>query len=110
MRAVAQRAPRGKTDCMISRRRKLWIGLVLSLFAAVAAGFSVIANLLAGYAMSRSPSGERAMFWAYSSGGIAVLFAAVFLYCLVCLIKEAIHGYKVKHNSGVATARGQPAE
>ena len=75
---------------MMSRRGKLWIGLILSFSGAAGAVFSVFANLLGGYAMSRSPSGERAMVWAYISGGIAVLFAAAFLYCLVCLIKEAI--------------------
>lgn len=80
---------------MMSRRRKLWIGVILSFSAAVGAGFSVVMNLFAAYAMSRSPSGERAMVWAYSSGAIAVLFAAVFIYCFVCLIRA----YKAKHNA-----------
>jgi hypothetical protein len=84
---------------VVRTRRKLWIGLILSFSGAVGGVFSVFSNLLGGYAMSRSPSGERAMVWAYISGGIAVLFAAVFLYCLVCLSKEAIRAYRVKHNA-----------
>ena len=84
---------------MMSRRRKHWIGLILSFSGAVGGVFSVFSNLLGGYAMSRSASGERAMVWAYISGGIAMLFAAVFLYCLVCLIKEAIGANRVKHNA-----------
>ena len=84
---------------MISRLRKLWIGLILSFSGAAGAVFSVFANLFGAYAMSRSASGDRAMVWAYISGGIAVLFAAVFLYCLGCLIKEAIRAHKVKHHA-----------
>jgi ABC-type maltose transport system permease subunit len=84
---------------MIHRRRKLWIGLIVSFFGAAGALFSVFSNVFAAYARSRSSGGDHAMVWAYISGGIAVVFAAVFLYCLVCLIKEAIRAYKVKHDA-----------
>ena len=92
---------------MMSSRRKawLWTGLALSFLGAASAEFSAFVHLMAA-AMSRGPSGERAMVWVYGSVGLGVLLAILFLYCLVCLIKEAVRAYKAKHNATVV----QPSE
>ena len=83
---------------MMSGRRKawLWIVLFLSFLGAAAATFSTWAHLMAA-AMSRGPMSERAMHWAFGSIGLGVLLALLFLYCLFCLIREAVRVYKTKH-------------
>ena len=79
----------------LSRKVWLWIGLVLSFLGAAAATFSAFVHLVAA-AMSRGPSSERAMHWAYGSIGLGVLLALLLLYCLACLIKDAVRAYRTK--------------
>ena len=90
---------------MMSSRRKVWLwaGVVLSFLGTASAAFSAWAHLMAA-AMSRGPSSVRAMYWAYGSIGIGVLLALLFLYCLACLIQEAVRTYRMKHNSETGRA------
>ena len=80
------------------RKAWLWTGLVLSFLGTAAATFSAWAHLMAA-AMSRGPLSERAMHWAYGSIGLGVLLAVLFLYCLFCLLREAVRARKTKHNA-----------
>ena len=83
----------------MSKRRKilLWIGLILSLPASAYAGLSVV--FYAWLDASRHWPTEKAAVWAYGSLVLAVLFLALFIYCLVSLIKESNKQYSAEQNA-----------
>jgi hypothetical protein len=85
----------------MSKRRRilLWLGLVLSVPAGGYAGLCVgFYAWLSAAEPERWPS-ARAAVWAYSSLGFAVLFLALFIYCLVALIREANRQYRQEQNA-----------
>ena len=74
----------------MTKRRKvlLWLGLCVSLPAGAYAGISFIY-----YAWRESSA------WSLGAMLLALLFAAVFAYCLVALIKEANRAYREERNA-----------
>lgn len=81
------------------RRVLLWLGLVLSVPAGGYAGVCVVFYAwLSAAEPERWPPG-RAAIWAYSSLGFAVFFLALFIYCLVALIREANRQYRQEQNA-----------
>jgi hypothetical protein len=84
---------------MMTRRRKvlLWVGLCLSLPAAAYSGLSFI--FYAWLEASRQWPVEKASVWAFGAMALAVAFAAIFVYCLIALIKEANRAYREERNA-----------
>jgi glucan phosphoethanolaminetransferase (alkaline phosphatase superfamily) len=74
----------------MTKRRKalLWVGLCLSLPGAAYAGITFIY-----YAWRESPA------WSFGAMLLAVVLAAVFIYCLVALIREANRAYREERNA-----------
>jgi len=66
----------------------LWIGLALSL---PVSGYCFMGTISYAWLNAVEPErwpAERAAIWAYSSLALAIIFLSVFIYCLVCLIRE----------------------
>ena len=85
----------------MSKRRKIlcWLGLLLSVPAFGYAGTSVVFYAwLSAAAPDRWPP-DRAGAWVAGSLVLTVLFLALFVYCLVALIKEANRSYRVERNA-----------
>jgi hypothetical protein len=80
----------------MTKRRKilLWFGLVMSIVSAGYAGTSVIYYAWLNAAAPERWPPERAALWAYSALALAILFLAVFVYCVVSLIKEVNRQYR----------------
>ncbi len=74
----------------MTRRRKvlLWVSLCISFPAAAYSGISFI------YYTWRKSSA-----WSFVAMSLALLFAAVFVYCLVALIREANRAYRNERNA-----------
>lgn len=85
----------------MTRRRKilLWLGLVVSLPAAGYAGISVIFYSWLNAAEPERWPAEKAAVWAYSALALTVIFIAVFIYCLVSIIKEANRKYREQQSA-----------
>ena len=83
----------------MSKRRKifLWLGLLISLPAGGYSGLSVV--FYAWLDASQQWPTENAAVWGYGFFALTVLFMALFVYCLVSLIKEANRQYKVEQNA-----------
>ncbi len=80
----------------MTRRRKilLWIGLFVSLPAALYAGGSFVFYAWMSAAQPDRWTPERAGLWAYSALALAVIFFGLFAYCVVSVIKEANRMYR----------------
>jgi hypothetical protein len=85
----------------MTKRRKIatWIALVLSLPAAGYAGMSVIFYAWLTAAQPQSWPPERAAPWVYGALGLTVLFLALFVYCVVSLIRDANKTYQRERNA-----------
>jgi len=85
----------------MTKRRKIatWIALVLSLPAAGYAGMSVIFYAWLTAARPESWSPERAAPWVYGALALTVLFLALFVYCVVSLIRDANKTYQRERNA-----------
>ena len=77
----------------------LWIGLVLSLPISGYAGTSFIFYAWLSAAEPERWPPERAGLWAGVAVIIAVLFIALFIYCVVSLIKETNRKYREEQNA-----------
>jgi hypothetical protein len=79
----------------MTKRRKLflWIGLVLSVPATGYAGVCVIFYSWLNAAEPEWWPVDKAAVWAGSALVLTILFFALFVYCLVSLIKETNRGY-----------------
>ena len=76
-----------------------WIGAALSLPASLYAGTSFIFYAWLNAAEPERWPAEKAEIWAYSALALSVLLFAVFVYCLVSLIKEANRRYREEQNA-----------
>ena len=85
----------------MTKRRKIvtWVALILSLPAAVYAGTSVIFYAWLNAAQPERWPAERAAVWAYSALALTVLFMALFVYCVVSLVRDANKAYKRERNA-----------
>jgi hypothetical protein len=85
----------------MTKRRKVatWVVLVLSLPAAGYAGTSVIFYAWLNAAEPERWPADRAAVWVYSALGLAVLFMALFVYCVVSLIRDANETYRRERNA-----------
>jgi len=98
----------------VTKRRKilLWIGLVTSVPAGGYAGISVIFySWLNAAEPERWPS-EKAGLWAGGAAILTILFLALFIYCVVSLIRETNQKYKDEQNATYqahAVGRGRAA-
>ena len=83
----------------MSKRRKvlLWLGLCISFPAAAYAGVSVV--FYAWMDASRQWPTEKAAVWTFGAFVLTVVFAGLFIYCLVSLIKEANRAYREERNA-----------
>jgi uncharacterized membrane-anchored protein len=81
---------------LMTKRRKIltWLGLVLSLPAASYAGVSVIFYAWLNAAEPERWPSERAGLWSGVAAVLALLFLALFVYCLASLIGEANRRYR----------------
>lgn len=75
----------------------LWTGMLLSLPIAGYAGMSIV--FYAWLDASRQWPTEKAAVWAYGSMAVTVLFAALFVYCLVSLIRNANREYRAEKSA-----------
>jgi len=85
----------------MTRRRKLflWTGLALSIPAAGYAALSfVFYSWLSAAEPERWPPG-RAGVWAGGAAILALAFLALFIYCLVSLVKEANRAYREEESA-----------
>jgi len=71
-----------------------WVGALLSLSASLYAGMSFVFYAWLNAAEPERWPAEKAAVWAYSSLAFAIIFLAVFIYCVVSLIKEANRKYR----------------
>jgi hypothetical protein len=85
----------------MTKRRKIasWVALVLSLPAAGYAGKSVIFYAWLNAAEPERWPAERAAVWVYSSLALTVLFFAIFIYCIVSLVRDANKTYEKERNA-----------
>jgi hypothetical protein len=83
----------------MTKRRKLllWCGLVLSGLATFYAAMSFVTY--AWFEASGHRPIERAAQWAYSALAMAGGFFALFVYCLVSLIKDINHANQNEQNA-----------
>ncbi len=78
----------------IRKKIFLWIGLVFSLFSTGYAGGSFIFYIWLSAAKPERWSANKVAVWAYSALAMTILFIALFVYCLMSLIKEANRKYR----------------
>lgn len=80
----------------MTRRRKIatWVALVLSLPAGGYAGTCVIFYSWLNAAEPERWPAERAAVWVYSALALTVFFLAVFVYCVVSLVKDVNKTYQ----------------
>ena len=85
----------------MTKRRKIvtWIALILSLPVAGYAGMSVIFYAWLTAAQPERWSPERAAPWAYGALALTVFFLALFIYCVVLLIRDANKAYQSERNA-----------
>ena len=85
----------------MTKRRKVatWIALVLSLPAGGYAGMSVIFYAWVTAAQPESWSPARAAPWVYGALAFTVLLLALFVYCVVSLIRDANETYQRERNA-----------
>jgi heme/copper-type cytochrome/quinol oxidase subunit 2 len=78
----------------MSRTRKLllWLGVLLSLPAVWYSGMSVV--FYAWLEASRQWPTEKAAVWVYSFLALTVLLIALFVYCVVALVREANRSFR----------------
>ncbi len=83
----------------MTKRRKflLWVVLILSVLATAYAAGSAITYTWFDASGHWPP--EQAALWAYSALAIAAGFFALFVYCLVSLIKGANRQYQKEQNA-----------
>ena len=84
----------------MTKRKKiiLWLLMLSSLPATYYAGVSVIYySWLSASNPERRPA-ERAGLWSGSALILTILFIAIFIYCLVSLIKETNRKYREEQN------------
>jgi len=85
----------------MTRRGKIfrWVGVVVSLPAALytGTGFFFYAWLNAAEP-DRWPA-DKAALWAYSSLVLALILLAVFIYCVVSLVRESNRNYQGRNNA-----------
>ena len=85
----------------MTRRRKIatWVALVLSVPAAGYAGTSVMFYAWLNAAEPARWPAERAAPWVYSALALTVLFIALFVYCVVSLVRDANKTYQRERNA-----------
>ena len=79
----------------MSQKEKLlrWVGLVLSLLAAIYTGTGFFFYAWLNAAEPERWPAEKASIWAYSSLALAVVSLVVFVFCVTSLSKEANRNY-----------------
>jgi hypothetical protein len=85
----------------MNRKGKIfrWIGLLLSLPAALYAGTGFVFYAWLNAAEPGRWPAEKAALWAYSSLALAIMFFSVFIYCVVSLVREANRNFGVRGNA-----------
>ena len=80
----------------LTKRKRLltWLGLILSLPAAGYAGVSFIFYTWLSAAEPERWPPERAGLWAGGAAILALMFFALFVYCLISLIRDANRRYR----------------
>jgi hypothetical protein len=85
----------------MTKRRKIamWTALVLSVPAAGYAATSVIFYAWLSAADPQRWPADRAAVWFYSALALTVAFGAVFVYCVVALVRDANKTYRAERNA-----------
>jgi hypothetical protein len=85
----------------MTKRRKiiLWVGLALSLPAALYAGTCVVFYAWLNAAEPERWPADRAALWSYSVLALTVLFLGLFICCVVSLVKDANKRYREEQNA-----------
>jgi hypothetical protein len=85
----------------MTKRRKIatWVALILSLPAAGYAGTSVIFYAWLSAAQPDRWPAERAGIWVFSALALTVLLLALFIFCVVSLIRDANKTYRSERNA-----------